>query len=219
MGYNSSMASPALRSKQVRAAELVATGLTYAEAGELVGRSERTLTRWLREPALRAISAGETPTRGEVGPVETLRGALQATKASGQPDWQTRVAAVKALAALRPDAVEQVEPEQPTPSIVVYDLPPGAGPVVHHASSGGETPVSGADTPPAKQPPDTLGYTFLYAPPDGKHDIIGSWTPPRLDPSANTFVRFVPTDDPAKAEHWRVELAAGRFPIDIDNER
>jgi len=29
----------------------------------------------------------------------------------------------------------------------------------------------------------------------------------------------VPTDDPAEAEHWRVELAAGRFPIDIDNER
>jgi len=87
MGYNSSMASPALQSKQLRAAELVATGLTYADAGELVGRSERTLTRWLRDPALRAISAGETPTRGEVGPVETLRGALQATKASGQPDW------------------------------------------------------------------------------------------------------------------------------------
>jgi len=39
---------------------------------------------------------------------------------------------VKTLAALRPDEVEQVEPENeqdPTPSIVVYDLPPGAGPV------------------------------------------------------------------------------------------
>ncbi len=212
------MASPALRSKQVRAAELVATGLTYAEAGGIVGRSQRTLTRWLREPALRAISAGETPTGGEVGPVETLRGALQATKASGQPDWPTRVAAVKALAALRPDEVEQVEPEneqQPTPSIVVYDLPPGAGPVVHHARSGGETAVSVADTPPAKQPPESLGYTFTYDPPGGKHDIIGSWTPPRLDPWANTFMRFVPTDDPAEAEHWRAELAAGRFPIDI----
>src|SRR6266542_3575912 len=68
-------------------------------------------------------------------------------KASGQPDWPTRVAAVKTLAALRPDELEQVEPEneqQPTPSIVVYDLPPGAGPVVHRATSGGETPVSAA---------------------------------------------------------------------------
>jgi len=169
-------------------------------------------TRWLQDPA---ISAGETPTRGEVGPVETLRGALQATKASGQPDWPTRVAAVKALAALRPDAVEQVEPEQPTPSIVVYDLPPGAGPVVHHASSGGETPVSAADTPPAKQPPDTYGYTFT----DGEHAIIGSWTPPRLDPWANSFVKVMTSADPAEAEQWRAELTAGRFPIDIKNER
>ena len=30
---------------------------------------------------------------------------------------------------------------------------------------------------------------------------------------------IVPTDDPAEAEHWRAELAAGRFPIDIKNER
>jgi len=215
------MASPALRSKQLRAAELVATGLTYAEAGELVGRSERTLTRWLRDPALRAISAGETPTRGEVGPVETLRGALQATKASGQPDWPTRVAAVKALAALRPDELEQVEPEnEQRPSIVVYDLPPGAGPVVHHARSGGETAVSAADTPPANQPPDSHSYLFFYLQPGGEHDSIGSWSPPRLDQSADGIVkgRFVHTDDPAEAEHWRAELAAGRFPIDIENE-
>ena len=30
---------------------------------------------------------------------------------------------------------------------------------------------------------------------------------------------LVRTDDPAEAEHWRAELAAGRFPIDIKNER
>ncbi|MGZ4408874.1 MAG: hypothetical protein ACXVY6_08805, partial [Gaiellaceae bacterium] len=106
---------------------------------------------------------------------------------------RARVAAVKALAALRLDEVEQVEPEneQPTPSIVVYDLPPGAGPVVHHASSGGETAVGAADTPPAKQPPDSYGYTFVYAPPDGEHDIIGSWMPPRLDQSANSFIKVM----------------------------
>ncbi len=75
--------------------------------------------------------------------------------------------------------------------------------------------MSAADTPPAKQPPDSLGYTFLYRQPDGEHDTIGSWTPPRLDPSANTFTRFVTTGDPAEAEHWRAELTAGRFPIDI----
>jgi hypothetical protein len=27
------------------------------------------------------------------------------------------------------------------------------------------------------------------------------------------------SDDPAEAEHWRAELAAGRCPIDIENER
>ena len=156
-------------------------------------------------------------------PVETARGALQATKASGQPDWPTRVAAVKALAVLRPDEVEQVEPEneqQPTPSIVVYDLPPGAGPVVHRASSGGETPVSAAATPPAKQPPDSVSYHFSYLQPDGNHDTIGSWSPPRLDQSADAVVRgkFLLTADPAEAEHWRAELAASRFPIDIENE-
>jgi hypothetical protein len=214
------MASPALRSKQLRAAELVATGLTYPEAGEIVGRSERTITRWLRDPALRAITAGETPTRGGVGPVETLRGALQATKASGQPDWPTRVAAVKTLAALRPDEVEQAEPEnEPTPSIVVYDLPPGASPVVHRATSRDETPMSAADTPPAKQPPDSVAYTFLYEQPDRKHAIIGSWSPPRLDQSTDGIVQLISTDDPAKAEHWRAQLAAGRFPVDTENER
>jgi hypothetical protein len=217
------MASPALRRKQLRAAELVATGLTYAEAGELVGRSERTITRWLRDPALRAISAGEAPTRGELGPVETLRDALQATKASGQPDWPTRVAAVKTLAALRPDELAQVEPEneqQRTPSIVVYDLPPGASPVVHRATSGGETAVSAAATPPAKQPPDSVSYYFSYLQPDGKQDSIGSWSPPHLDQPADGVVkwRFLHTADPAEAEHWRAELAAGRFPIDIEND-
>ena len=123
----------------------------------------------IEDGPLRAISAGGTLTRGEVGPVETLRGALQATKASGQPDWPTRVAAVKALAALRPDEVERVEPENedPTPSIVVYDLPPGAGPVVHHASSGGETPVSAADTPPAKRLRIPLATGFSTSRPTG----------------------------------------------------
>jgi hypothetical protein len=56
---------------------------------------------------------------------------------------------------------------------------------------------------------------------NGNHDIIGSWSPPRLDQSANGSVKImiVPTDDPAEAEHWRAELAAGRFPVDVENER
>ena len=84
------MASPALRRKQVRAAELVGTTLTYAEAGAVVGRSERTVARWLEDPDLRAIADREGALPGDVGPAEILHGALWATKANGQPDWPTR---------------------------------------------------------------------------------------------------------------------------------
>jgi hypothetical protein len=91
---------------------------------------------------------------------------------------------------------------------------------VHRATSAGETPVSAAATPPAKQPPDSVSYHFSYLQPGGNHDSIGSWSPPRLDQSADGVVkgRFLHTDDPAEAEHWRAELAAGRFPIDIEND-
>jgi hypothetical protein len=83
-----------------------------------------------------------------------------------------------------------------------------------------ETAVSAATTPPAKQPPDSVSYHFYYLQPDGNHDTIGSWSPPRLDQSADGIVhgRFVHTADPAEAEHWRAELAAGRLPIDIEND-
>jgi len=52
----------------------------------------------------------------------------------------------------------------------------------------------------------------------GKQDSIGR-SPPRLDQSADGIVkgRFEHTDDPAEAEHWRAELAAGPFPLDIEN--
>ncbi len=60
---------------------------------------------------------------------------------------------------------------------------------------------------------------FLYEPPGGKQERIGSWSPPRLDQSAAGFVKIVRTDDPAEVEHWRAEFAAGRFPVDVENER
>jgi hypothetical protein len=91
---------------------------------------------------------------------------------------------------------------------------------VHRAISGGETAVSAADTPPANQPPGSDSYDFFYLQPDGNHDTIGSWSPPRLDQLADAVVggKFLLTADPAEAEHWRAELAAGRLPIDIENE-
>jgi hypothetical protein len=58
------------------------------------------------EPVLGAIAARAGAVSGDVGPVEILRGALLATKASGQPDWPTRVSAARALAVLRHEEVE-----------------------------------------------------------------------------------------------------------------
>ncbi len=83
------MTRPALRSKQVRAAKAVGSGLTYTEAGAIVGRSKRTITRWLQDPELRLIAEREDAVPGEVAPVEMLHTALHATKANGQPDWGT----------------------------------------------------------------------------------------------------------------------------------
>src|SRR5437016_715501 len=60
-----------------------------AEAGEDEARRRAGLP--VREPA------------EAVGPVEVLRGALNATKANGQPDWAIRVSAARTLAALRPE--------------------------------------------------------------------------------------------------------------------
>src|ERR1700694_3666841 len=52
--------------------------------------------------------AREGTPAAEGDPVEVLRGALQATKANGQPDWRIRVSAARTLAALPP---EEPEPE------------------------------------------------------------------------------------------------------------
>jgi hypothetical protein len=66
-----------------------------------------------------------------VDPLEVLRGALQATKANGQPDWQIRVSAARTLAALPP---EEPEPDPgPDSATLVYDLPPGSSPILHCA--------------------------------------------------------------------------------------
>ena len=62
---------------------------------------------------------------------------------------------------------------------------------------------------------------FFYDSPDGEDTVIGSWSAPRLEQSADGTVSMaiVSTGDPAKAEHWRSELASGRLPVDIENER
>jgi len=213
---------PALRSKQVRAAKAVGSGLTYTEAGAIVGRSRRTITRWLEDPELRLIAEREGAVPGEVAPVEMLRAALHATKANGQPDWGTRLAAVRALAALPPEEDEPETQHQPsTPSITVYDLPPGATPVLHHPASGAvEAPTTGVPEAPSEQTvppseqtvPDTR--VFEYVTPDGKPEMIGMWSPAARGDSPHDVVKagVSITHDPETAERWRAELAAGRLP-------
>jgi hypothetical protein len=217
------VAGVALRSKQVRAAQAVGAGLTHAEAGAVVGRSGRTVSRWLQDPELRAIAAREAAVPGEVGPVEILRGGLLATRPSGQPDWPTRVSAARALAALRPEEVEpkEVEPEpehQPEPSIVVYDLPPGAVPVLHRAKKGTDAPPSRTETP-SDQPPSSDNHLFVYRPPDGELEIVGTGNLGRAGRSSDgATVRMIGTEDQETAELWRAELAAGRLPAVSENE-
>lgn len=203
----------ALRSKQVRAARAVGTGLTYAEAGAIVGRSKRTVTRWLQDPDLRAIADREGALPGELGPLEILSAALVATKASGQPDWPTRLSAARAIAALPPEE-DKPEPEDPPrPEIIVYDLPPGADPVLHRAANKTEPAATPAETP-SEQPPPSETHAFFYQPADGEGATIGTWSPPPLGQSAPGFVRAVmhTTSNRETAERWRAELAAGTLP-------
>jgi hypothetical protein len=99
-------------------------------------------------------------------PVEVLRGALQATKANGQPDWQIRVSAARALAALRPEETEtepEPEPEpEPDSATLVYDLPPGSSPILHCAPSPPFAPVSNSE-PPAEPLPSPASISASKA--------------------------------------------------------
>lgn len=100
-----------------------------------------------------------------IGPVEVLRGALNATKANGQPDWSIRLSAARTLAALLPEELYDDEEEEPDTEAetIVYDLSPGARPVLHcppplpfFASNVGE--------PPAE--PDVAPGIYWYQRPD-----------------------------------------------------
>jgi hypothetical protein len=164
------------------------------------------------------IAARESAVSGDVGPVEILRGALLATKANGQPDWPTRVSAARALAALRPEEVEPKTEAEAAPSIVVYDLPPGADPVLHRApNEPAAAPVRPAKAPSEHHP--TYMYMFFYKPPEGESDLIGTWSTPNLDQSKGAVVQavFPTTDDRETAELWRAELAAGRLPQNTED--
>jgi hypothetical protein len=149
-----------------------------------------------------------------------LHAALHATKASGQPDWPARLSAVRALAALPPEEGEPETAQQPsTPSIVVYDLPPGANPVLHSPASGAaETPATAPEAPSKQAVPDSRVFSYLS--PDGNSEIIGTWSPATRDDSPETTVNAVIsiTDNPETCERWRAELAAGKLPQTSEND-
>jgi hypothetical protein len=184
---------------------------------ELRVRVSARLERWLDKfaGAMEQQLRGQDVSKGEpqeheheprVGPLEALRGALLATKRSGQPDWPTRVSAARVLAALCPDEIEPKK--EPKPSIIVYDLPPGTESVLHRAPNEATTPVSVPETP--SEPPTV--HSFSYERPDGEWDAIGMWSDGRQDGSGVCTFRMSSTDDPEIAEQWRAELAAGRLP-------
>lgn len=91
-----------------------------------------------------------------------------------------------------------------TPTIVVYDLPPGADPVLHRApNEPAAAPVRPAKAPSEHHP--TYMYMFYYKPPEGESDLIGTWSTPNLDQSKGAVVQavFPTTDDRERAELWR----------------
>src|SRR6266536_1153810 len=79
-----------------------------AEAAEADARVRLGIRDSKPPPPRRRRAGSEPPASGapegtlsEGDPVEVLRGALQATKANGQPDWQIRVSAARMLRAHR----------------------------------------------------------------------------------------------------------------------
>jgi hypothetical protein len=114
---------------------------------------------------------------------------------------------------------QQPEPEEePAVSIVVYDLPPGAQPVLvqHRPAAGSAAPSSEVEPAPPQPAHDHL---FSYHPREGQSVAVGSWAPPRANQSANGVVsaQFCTTEQRETADLWRAELAAGRLPQTSDD--
>src|SRR2546425_2132297 len=107
------------------------------------------------QPAASGAREGTPAARDD--PLEVLRGALQATKANGQPDWQIRVSAARTLAALPP---EEPEPEpEPDSATLVYALPPGSSPILHCALPPIFAPATTTEAPAEPLPEPGL-YVF-----------------------------------------------------------
>lgn len=84
---------------QHRAAELLARGRTQREVAGELGVHARTVKRWAARPEFqRAVDkARQAVLDAEPTARSVLESALHATKGDGQPDWQIRVQAARAL--------------------------------------------------------------------------------------------------------------------------
>jgi hypothetical protein len=129
--------------------------ITKAEAAESEARVRLGIRDHEPPPPTRRRAHSERGARegtpaAEGDPVEVLRGALQATKANGQPDWQIRVSAARTLAALPP---EEPEPEpEPDSATLVYDRPPGSSPILHCAPPPIFARANTTEPPPLPEP-------------------------------------------------------------------
>jgi hypothetical protein len=194
-----------VRLRKSEAAEL------KVDAGSISGEND--------EPAARFDRAGTRTLPPDIEPVDVLHEALSATKANGHPDWTTRLAAVRALTALRPGEIDTKGEEQPTePSIVVFDLPPGALPVLHRARKADEAPASPGDAEAVQLPTSSGSHMFSYEPADGESVVIGTWFPAQIGDSTEVVsLAFHNTDDREEADRWTAELSAGRLPESREN--
>jgi hypothetical protein len=115
------MAPPPDPAKQRRLAELIGSGLTYAEATAAVGVSVRTGKTWMQSPTLREIAQAtrEAMLGLDNSNVAIIRQAKSATNKDGTPDHALRLRAIELevrFSALTPEP-DAIEPEG---SIIVY---------------------------------------------------------------------------------------------------
>lgn len=102
------MAERALTAEQRRAAALLGAGLQVREVAAEIGVNPRTITRWSRRGDVAALARRhrEVAMPGVATAEGVLEAALAATRANGQPDWQARITAARALLTAPTAAVE-----------------------------------------------------------------------------------------------------------------
>jgi hypothetical protein len=198
--------APSTLSVRIRKAEAEACGTSASVNND--GHTDRWGTGHQAMPGLRETGEDEV-----VEPLEVLREALKATR-NGQPHWPTRLAAVRMLATLRPEEFDHSDTEQEGASIVVYDLEPGAVPVLHRAREENEPPVGAADVHSPTDLTESKAHVFSFEPAGEDSVIIGMWSP-AIPADSTDLVALVPhrTDAPEEADRWRAELSSGHLPL------